>query len=129
MLLMMLPMPSIKKFSIFVVALCVALVPAAALSATSTIRAEGTRWSQPRLRIHKGDTVRWTNASSFQMHTVVSYGSNWQKRDVLDPNGGTTTHRFRAVGTYKYRCTEHSSKFPGEPCQGMCGVVKVVLPG
>ena len=124
---MSLVIPS-KKVSVLLGALMLALVPAAAFSATSTVRTEGTSWSQPRLRIEKGDTVKWTNGSSFQTHTVVSYGSNWEKSAVLNTGGDSTTHRFRAVGLYKYRCTEHSTKFPGEPCQGMCGQVKVVRP-
>lgn len=108
-------------------ALAIALVPAAAFSATKSIGVSGTSWSRARISIEKGDTVKWTNGS-FQTHTVVSYGSNWTKKEILDAYGGTTSHRFRALGTYKYRCTEHSTKFKGQPCEGMCGRVKVVSP-
>lgn len=116
--------PTEKLLTLFS-ALAIALVPAAAFSATKSIGVNGTSWSRPRISIQKGDTVKWTNGS-FRTHTVVSYGSNWTKKEILDPYGGTTSHRFRALGTYKYRCTEHSTKFKGQPCEGMCGTVKVV---
>lgn len=116
-----------KKLLTLFSALAIALVPAAALSATKSIGVSGSSWSRPRITIAKGDTVKWTNGS-FQMHTVVAYGSNWTKKEILDPYGGTTSHRFRALGIYKYRCTEHSVKFKGQPCEGMCGTVKVSAP-
>ena len=123
----MLPVRPTKNLLTLFSALVIALVPAAAFSATKSVGVSGTSWSRPRLSIQKGDTVKWTNGS-FQTHTVLAYGSNWTKNEVLDPYGGTTSQRFRAVGTYKYRCAEHSTKLQGQPCQGMCGTVKVTAP-
>lgn len=104
----------------------VMLIPTAALSATKTVRARTDSWGPARLEIKRGDTVKWTNpSSSIRLHTVLAYGTNWTKNVRLAP-GDSTTHRFRRVGKYKFRCQEHSTKFPGQPCTGMCGVVKVV---
>lgn len=104
----------------------VMLVPTAALSATKTVTARSTNtWGPARVEIRRGDTVRWTNPSSpIRIHTVLAYGGNWTKNVRLNP-GDSTTHRFREAGTYKFRCQEHSTKLTGEPCTGMCGVVKV----
>lgn len=107
----------------------VMLVPTAALSATQTVTARSISgrhtWGPVRTEISRGDTVRWVNPSSpIMIHTVLAYGGNWNKNVRLNP-GDATTHRFREAGTYKFRCQEHSTKLAGEPCTGMCGVVKV----
>jgi plastocyanin len=104
--------------------LSLALVPAIAFSATQTVGANASSWTRPRLTIERGDTVKWTN-NSVQTHSFQGYGGNWNKTGILTPQGDPITHKFRAAGTYKYRCTEHSTKFRGEPCEGMCGVVRV----
>ena len=105
----------------------VMLVPTAALSATKTVTARSTNtWGPSRIEINRGDTVRWSNPSSpIRIHTVLAYGGNWSKNVRLNP-GDATTQRFREAGTYKFRCQEHSTKLTGQPCTGMCGVVKVL---
>jgi plastocyanin len=117
-------MTMMKRTFVALVGLSLALVPAIALSATQSVGANASSWTRPRVTIQRGDTVKWTN-NSVQTHTFRAYGGNWSKTGILAPQGDPITHRFRAVGTYKYRCTEHSTKFTGEPCEGMCGVVRV----
>lgn len=130
MLPMMLRMPSIKKVLILFVALCVALIPAAALSATSTIEARTSSWGPARVTIERGDTVKWDNSGGgfqAQEHAVKAYGGNWRKYTVLAV-GASTSKRFRETGRFKFRCELHSVMSSGV-CEGMCGVVKVVRPG
>lgn len=129
MLLMMLPMPSTKKLLILSIALCVALVPAAAFSATTTIAARTSSWGPARVTVERGDTVNWDNSGGgFRAtdHTVKSLGRNWRLDEPL-PVGGNVTKRFRDVGRYKFRCMLHSQVVEGV-CEGMCGVVRVVRP-
>lgn len=104
------------------------LIPTAALSATKTVTAYSSSFRRAKVEIKRGDRVRWYN-ESFNTHTFQAYSPNWSKTATLAAYGGTTSHRFRRVGTYKYRCTEHSTKLPGQPCDGMCGVVKVIRTG
>ena len=126
---MMLRMPSIKTVLILFVALSVALIPAAAFSATSTIDARPSSWGPARVTIERGDTVRWNNTGGgFRAteHTVKSLGRNWALDEPL-PVGASVTKRFREVGRFKFRCVLHSQIVDGA-CEGMCGVVKVVRP-
>ena len=105
------------------------LVPTAALSATTRVRLVGTSFRQASVEINRGDTVRWRN-DSYDSHTITSYGTNWSRSmNVTLGFGATTARRFRSLGTFKYRCVQHSTKLRGQPCQGMCGVVKVVRTG
>lgn len=119
-----------KKLLTLFGALSLALVPAAAFSATSTIDARTSSWGPARLTIERGDTVRWDNSGGgfqAQEHTVKAYGGNWRKYTRL-PVGSTTTNRFTDTGRFKFRCELHSVMSSGV-CEGMCGVVKVVRPG
>lgn len=104
------------------------LVPTAALSATRTVSLTGSSFRRAKIEIKRGDIIRWKN-DSFDLHTITSYGSNWNKNVTLSGYGQTAQHRFRRIGTYRYRCTQHSTKFDGMPCDGMCGVVKVIRTG
>lgn len=53
-----------------------------------------------------GRVVRWTAFSV--THTVTATSPNWSKNTTIAP-GSSTTFRFRRAGTYRYRCTIHSS--------------------
>lgn len=119
-----------KKLLTLFSALSVALVPAAAFSATSTITARTSSWGPARITIERGDTVKWDNtAGGYRAteHTVKAYGGNWRKNTPL-PVGSSTTKRFGETGRFKFRCEVHSVMSSGV-CEGMCGVVKVVRPG
>lgn len=126
---MMPPMTPSKKLLVLFSALALALVPAAAFSATSTIAARTSSWGPARVTIERGDTVKWDNSGGgFRAtdHTVRSFGRNWRLDEPL-PVGGNVTKRFRDVGRYKFRCVLHSRVVDGA-CEGMCGVVRVVRP-
>lgn len=129
---MLLTMPLMKtntrRLALAAATILALLVPTAASSATKTVTAYTSSFRRAKIEIKRGDTVRWRN-ESFNTHTFQAYSPNWSKTATLSAYGGTTSHRFRRVGTYKYRCTEHSTKFPGQPCDGMCGVVKVIRTG
>ena len=125
---MLLVIPS-KKVSVLFAALVLALVPAAAFSATTTINARPTSWGPARVTIERGDTIKWANTDTGYRateHTVKSVGRNWVLDESL-PVGGSVTKRFRDVGRFKFRCMLHSQVIDGV-CEGMCGVVKVVRP-
>lgn len=111
--------------SLFVVA-AILLVPAASIAATKKVTARPSSWGPARLEITKGSTVVWTNPSTFEDHSVKSYGG-WRYRELLGPKA-QATRRFREVGRFKYRCEFPSTLMDGV-CDGMCGVVKVVRAG
>jgi plastocyanin len=67
-----------------------------------------------------GRVVRWTASGT---HTVTATSMNWSKNTRLS-SGQTTRFRFRQAGTYRYRCTIHSTMVGGQ-CQGMCARVIV----
>lgn len=56
-------------------------------------------------------------------HDVVSYGRNWRFEEAL-PVGAVVRRRFRYQGTYRFRCTYHSTLI-GNTRNGMCGSVVV----
>lgn len=83
------------------------------------------RWNPSFQHILPGTRVVWVNPERLdETHDLSSYGNNWSKSETLLP-GERTGKRFRRQGVYKYRCRLHSTKRPGEPCRGMCGVIHV----
>lgn len=85
----------------------------------------GNSWNPDFQHIHKGEKIRWKNrAANGKVHVVKSYGGNWNKNVTLQPGDGTSK-RFKRTGSFKYRCTIHSSVSGGE-CNGMCGLIHVV---
>lgn len=113
------------------VLLVVALSGAAEASAprrttTAIIRGVGSYYSSPHwspavARIARGTTVEWLAVSNH--HHIVAYGGNWTYNRVL-PNGANVRRRFAARGTFRFRCSIHSTLVNGV-CQGMCGRIIV----
>jgi plastocyanin len=95
------------------------LVPAAASS--PLIKGLENRWSPASVTVSRGGTVRWKGAKL--LHNVYSYGSNWSLAVQL-PEGTVVKHRFARRGTFRFRCTLHSTLVSGV-CSGMCGTVRV----
>lgn len=92
----------------------------------TTIRGVGSaygssRWTPNHATINHGGRVKWV-ASSYD-HVLAAYGGNWTFRHAL-PQGSSVTRRFAHAGTFRFRCTVHSSVIDGR-CQGMCGKVVV----
>jgi plastocyanin len=56
-------------------------------------------------------------------HSVPSIGTNWSKSSG-NIEGGRTAHMCKQQGTFRYRCTLHSSLSSGK-CSGMCGRIVV----
>jgi plastocyanin len=98
-----------------------ALGPAIPAHAAVTIRAKCNFYDPKSVSIHKGTRVVWRGAC--KTHTVTAYGGNWSK-NVTISKGETTGKTFKKTGTFKFRCTFHSSLSNGV-CSGMCGKVRV----
>ena len=88
----------------------------------ATIRGSGTSWNPERVTIDPGDIVPWRSVSG--THTVTAFGGGWSK-DTRIAAGESTRKTFNSAGTYKFRCTLHSTLSSGT-CSGMCGRVRVV---
>ena len=101
--------------------LALALGQALPAQAAVTIRARCNFFDPARVSIQHGTRVVWRGAC--KTHTVTAYGGNWSK-NVTISKGETTGKTFKKGGTFKYRCTFHSSLSNGV-CSGMCGKVRV----
>jgi plastocyanin len=88
------------------VAICLALLPAAAHAAgkTHTVRIEGMKFVPERLEVAAGDTVVWTN-KDFLPHSVTASEAHVESGD-LAPN---RTFRLvaRRKGEMPYACRLH----------------------
>ena len=83
--------------------------------------AAGYKWKPGTTNIIHGTKVTWKGVSGF--HNVTSIGKNWSKSSSLSA-GGTTSYTFKTAGTYRFRCTLHSTYDPAtKKCSGMCGKV------
>ena len=104
----------------------VLLTPTAALADTYGVRAVldggSFKWRPAHRDIAVGDRIRWRNPSGFN-HNVRAYGGNWTFFRTLAP-GDSVRRTFNNAGTYKYRCTIHSTLNNGN-CNGMCGRIHV----
>jgi plastocyanin len=89
--------------------------------ATKTVRAIVSHWSPTTVRISTGDVIKWRGVSG--THTVTAYSSNWSFNKDLS-TGDVEDRTFRRAGTFKFRCTFHSTLTNGH-CSGMCGKVVV----
>jgi plastocyanin len=100
--------------------LVVTLVPTAHARPV-VIRGIAQRWSPATATVSRGTVVKWRGVSKF--HDVLAYGGNWNYNKSL-PVGATVKKRFRGAGTFRFRCTFHSTLI-GTSCTGMCGSVRV----
>ena len=89
--------------------------------ATKVVRAVVSHWSPTTVRISRGDTIRWRAVSG--SHTVTAYGRGWRFNKSLS-TGDVAARAFRRAGTFRFRCTIHSTLTDGR-CSGMCGKVVV----
>ena len=89
---------------------------------TRIVKAMSSSWSPTTIRISRNDTIKWKAVVG--SHTVTAYGGNWHFNHSLIV-GSPVIRRFTQTGTFKFRCTFHSS-LAGTQCTGMCG--KVVVP-
>jgi plastocyanin len=112
----------ILSFAITLIAVLVAGGAAqAATVAHVKVGANGNTFSPKVKSVSTNTKVVWTNVGG--NHTVTAYSSNWSKKASLG-SGASTSFTFKNKGTYKYRCTIHST-LSGGSCSGMCGVIKV----
>lgn len=89
--------------------------------ATKTVKGIVSHWSPTTVRISTGDTIKWKAVSG--THTVTAYGNNWTFNHGL-ATGQVEDRRFAHAGTFRFRCTIHSTLTNGQ-CSGMCGKVVV----
>ena len=89
--------------------------------ATKTVRASGASWSPTTVRISTGDTIKWKAVSG--SHTVTAYRGGWTFNKSL-ATGDVQSRVFRRSGTFRFRCSFHSTLANGQ-CSGMCGKVVV----
>ena len=112
--------------SVAVVLVTVLVLASVASAATYRVRAKftdnGYRWRPRTLSVPTGSRVVWRMVEG--THNVTSTSANWSKQSGNIGAGGTTAFTFDSGGTYRYRCTLHSSIASGS-CTGMCGSVVV----
>ena len=84
---------------------------------TKEVRMSADSFSPQRVKIRKGDTVVWSNASAVS-HTVTSESSSFDS-GIVEP-GRRFRKTFARAGRYYYFCELH-----GSPRRGMWGVVIV----
>jgi plastocyanin len=105
------------------IAAAMLLTAGAALAETFGIRATTSRTWNPKHRyVTKGDTIKWRNPTG-RRHNIRAYGGNWSYSTQL-PAGTSRSRRFGSTGTYRYRCSLHSTLSNGA-CSGMCGIIHV----
>jgi plastocyanin len=109
--------------TMIVVACAAIFLSGLAVADTFTVKATSSAtWKPSSKDIAKGDRIRWSNPTSIT-HNVKSRGSNWSYFQTLQ-SGERVSRAFKRRGTYKYRCTIHSSVSNGK-CSGMCGRITV----
>ena len=62
------------------------------------------KFTQERIQIAVGTTVRWTNNDQLQ-HTVTANDGSWDS-GLINP-GGSWTHTFTQAGEFAFHCTPH----------------------
>ena len=75
---------------------------AAANVTAAEIRA--MKFTQERIEVTAGTTIRWTNNDQLQ-HSVTANDGSWDS-GLINP-GGTWTHTFAQPGEYAFHCTPH----------------------
>ncbi len=108
-------------FAAALIATAMMVVGDPASGAPVVIRGLDIRWSPASVSVSRGAVVKWK--STGLIHNVYAYGSNWTFGESL-PSGASTKYRFSRRGTFRFRCTLHSTLLNGV-CSGMCGSVRV----
>jgi plastocyanin len=107
------------------IALVTALAIMPAASGATVIRgvstSNGFRWKPKITNVSQGTKVVWKAITG--THTVTAYSNNWSKNTTISA-GEKTSFTFKKTGTFKFRCTFHST-LSGGKCSGMCGKVVV----
>ncbi|MGZ5299804.1 MAG: cupredoxin domain-containing protein [Actinomycetota bacterium] len=88
---------------------------------TKIVKGMAISWSPTMIRISRNDTIKWKTVVG--SHTVTAHGANWHFNHSLNV-GSPVVRRFSQRGTFKFRCTFHSS-LVGTSCTGMCGKIVV----
>jgi plastocyanin len=115
-------------FALAAAVLALALsIPPSASAATFVVRAKEVspqtyRWRPASLSVAKGSKVVWRMVDG--THNVTATSNNWNKSSGNLAQGARTGFTFKKNGTFKYRCTLHSTLSNGK-CSGMCGKVIV----
>ena len=95
------------------------VIKAVACSSCST----GFKWNPASTSIVHGTKVTWKAVTG--THTVTAITKNWSKNATISA-GGSTSFTFKTAGTYRFRCTFHSTyNAATKKCTGMCGKVVV----
>ena len=85
--------------------------------------ASNYKWKPSITSVVHGTKVTWKAVTG--SHTVTSISKNWSK-SVTISSSGATSFTFKTAGTYRFRCTFHSSyNATTKKCSGMCGKVVV----
>jgi plastocyanin len=117
----------VKRLKLLLPAIALVTVFAMAPAANSAVvikgvsTSSGFRWKPKITTVATGTKVVWKAVSG--THTVTAYKGSWSK-NVTISQGQTTSFTFKNAGTYKFRCTFHSTLSNGV-CSGMCGKVVV----
>lgn len=112
-----------KILAVAVTALAFLALSAPTMAARTRIKATDDRtWSPDFKHVVPGTKVIWKNPTD-RSHTVTAYGGGWSKNSTVSA-GSRTSKTFRNEGTFRYRCTIHSTVTNGD-CSGMCGTIHV----
>ncbi|TMK20724.1 MAG: hypothetical protein E6G68_04315 [Actinobacteria bacterium] len=124
------------RLAVAVSVLFLVVPPVSAAPVTRAVTIPGNYYSPQTIRIHVGDTVRWTNESS-KNHTVTSNSdsaesfnssANCQGAILFNDcihRGRSFSHTFQTRGVFVYHCQLDGADAPFPDC-GMCGRVIVV---
>lgn len=81
------------------------------------------RFAPKLANVGTGTKVTWKSMSG--VHNVTSISKNWSKSSIFAP-GSPTSYTFTRAGTYRYRCTYHSTYNASTgKCVGQCGKIVV----
>jgi len=88
---------------------------------SDSVRVNNNNFAPVEVSADSNGTVVWTWNSGGTTHNITF-------EDAItgsgDKSSGTFSHTFASTGSYRYRCTHHSSSFTS----GMAGVVVVGAP-
>ena len=95
----------LKRRSIPLAALWLAIFPLAATAATHDVSVVDNAFSPSNITIEVGDTVRWTNATGGNPHDVTANNGSFAS---VTASSFTFEQTFNSVAEIAYRCTVHS---------------------